>query len=46
MFEVIAIWDGEFFLHQALTEADALEWFAAYAQNKNCRVRIWDTCQA
>lgn len=45
MFEVIAIWDGVFYMHQALTIEDALDWAACYEGHSNCRVRIWDTCE-
>jgi hypothetical protein len=46
MFEVIAIWDGQIFMHQALTLEDAKEWFACYVGHNNCTVRLWDTCPA
>lgn len=40
-FEVVAIWDGEFFSHDCPTLEDAFEWAECYQAQKNCAVRIW-----
>lgn len=40
IFETVAIWEGSFYSHEALTLQDAQEWAQQY-QNENCSVRIW-----
>lgn len=40
-FEVIAIWEGEFYSHEAISFEEAVEWFNCYSGNKNCRIRLW-----
>lgn len=41
VFEMVAIWEGELFAHNAATIEDAIEWAKAYTGQKNCAVRIW-----
>lgn len=38
IYETCAVWEGEFFAHESLTFADALEWAMQYPQAK---VRVW-----
>ena len=40
-FEMVAIWDGELFVHTAPTLEDAFMWAEAYKGQKNCAIRIW-----
>ena len=41
MYEVIIIWDSEFFMHQTLEYSEALEWAKQYPAGENCKIRIW-----
>lgn len=41
MFEVIAIWDGQFYMHQCLDAKEAKEWAECYHGHENCKIRIW-----
>ncbi len=41
MFEVTIVWEGEFFAHEATTEAEAREWLAQYPNGAQCRARLW-----